>query len=155
MRCAPPAPAPTLSRRGPLPGGPLPDGLLSRGLLGLGLGLCSLGLRPSWAQAVPIPAPLPPPPTSACISRYGETGCGARLYAQLLCDHQARPLPLPTLQQQLQQGFEQAGLRFAGVSPEQVEGAAVRYYAPQLCPAQAGALRELFFPSGRTAPGAP
>ncbi len=117
------------------------------------MALLSLGLPPAWAQPAPALAPPPPLPSSPspCVSRYGETGCGARLYAQLLCDSVARPLPVPTLQQQLQAQFEQAGLRFVGVTVEQVEGAAVRYYAPQICPAQAGSLRDLFYPAGSAA----
>lgn len=117
------------------------------------LALLPLGLPPAWSQPATVLAPPPPlpAPASPCVSRYGETGCGARLYAQLLCDSIGRSLPVPTLQQQLQAQFEQAGLRFAGVTAEQVESAAVRYYAPQLCPAQAGGLRELFYPSGSAA----
>lgn len=119
------------------------------------LALLPLGLTPAWSQPAPAPAPPPPPPASPCVARYGETGCGARLYAQLLCDSIGRPQPVPSLQQQLQAQFEQAGLHFVGVTPTQVEGAAVRYYAPQLCPAQAGSLRELFYPSGSAAQIAP
>ncbi len=130
---------------------------MRRGLLLSVLALLSLGLPPAWGQPAPALAPPPPlpPPASPCVSRYGETGCGARLYAQLLCESIGRPLPVPTLQQQLQAQFEQAGLRFVGVTVEQVQGAAVRYYAPQLCPAQAGSLRELFYPSGSAAQNTP
>lgn len=118
------------------------------------LALGALGMAPVWSQPrqglVP-PPPLPPPP-SACVIRYGQTGCAARLYAQLLCDSVGHSLPLAGLQQELQARFEEAGLRFVGIGPAEVESAAVRYYAPQLCPAQAGKLHMLYYPPG---PGSP
>jgi hypothetical protein len=114
-----------------------------------------MGLEaPALAQLLE-PPPLPSVPVSpelaSCVSRFGHTGCAARLYARLLCDT-LRPQgawvisteTLDQMEQQLAEQFEQAGIDFKGISPEQVEIAAVRYYSPMLCPEKSPQIRQLF-----------
>ena len=107
---------------------------------------CSL-LRPALAQ---LPPPLPdlPSPVSAelrgCVPRYGHTGCAARLYAQLLCDSVGRFTSSVEMEQRLAESYEQAAIDFRGITPEQVETAAVRYYTPMLCPQKSQQIRRLF-----------
>jgi hypothetical protein len=48
------------------------------------------------------------------------------------------------LQQQLAEQYEQAAIDFRGISVEQVETAAVRYYSPMLCPDKSQQIRQLF-----------
>lgn len=121
-----------------------------RWLLGLLTGL----LSPAQAQLMgppPLPSPIQPEPIAAelqtCVTRFGHTGCAARLYAQLLCQSvreiSNRALP-EQLEQQLAQNYEQAAIDFRGISPEQVESAAVRYYSPMLCPNESPLIRKLF-----------
>jgi len=130
---------------------------LLRVLLGAGLLLPPLGADRVRAQ-LPPPLPPPPPPPSpsplaapaaeadlvGCVASYGNTGCAARLYAQLLCDSFGTRFNGGQLSSQLDQQYAQAGIDFRGISPEQVERAAVRYYAPMLCPAKSGQIRQLF-----------
>jgi hypothetical protein len=51
------------------------------------------------------------------------------------------------MEQQLAEQYEQAGIEFRGITAEQVETAAVRYYAPMLCPAKSPEIRQLFNPA--------
>ena len=101
-----------------------------------------------WPSPLVVPPPPPllpellapgPPPSSRfalgrCVANLGQVGCAARLYAQLLCDNIGLQTPLDQLHQSLQSSFEQAAIDFQGVTPTSIETAAVRYYAPQLCP---------------------
>jgi hypothetical protein len=112
---------------------------------------------PALAQLLePPPLPLVPsvpvsPELASCVPRFGHTGCAARLYARLLCD---TLLPqrggftssetLAQMEQQLAEQYEQAAIDFKGISPEQVEIAAVRYYSPMLCPEKSPQIRQLF-----------
>ena len=89
-------------------------------------------------------APAAEADLAGCVASYGNTGCAARLYAQLLCDSIGTRFNGGQLTTQLDQQYAQAGIDFSGISPEQVERAAVRYYAPMLCPAKSGQIRELF-----------
>lgn len=91
-----------------------------------------------WAQ------PQPPELVGDCVRRFGHTGCAARLYAQLLCDSFDQPALLLAQQQRLSEAFEREGVSFAGILPEEVETAAVRYYTPMLCPERSPQIRALF-----------
>lgn len=102
----------------------------------------------AWAQLPPPLPSLPDNPYASCVSRYGHTGCAARLYAQLLCDNVGRALESPELlEQQLSEQYEQAAIDFRGITAEQIETAAVRYYSPMLCPDQSERILKLFNPS--------
>jgi hypothetical protein len=89
---------------------------------------------------------MPQLPVSAqtCLERYGQTGCAARLYAEMLCAHFDRPDVMRNRESQLADRFEEAGLDLAGISASEVETAAVGYYTPMLCPQKSGAIRRLF-----------
>lgn len=103
----------------------------------------------AWAEP-PAPPPLPSLPEAIspelqdCVSRFGHTGCAARLYARMLCDSVGQLSSNELLQQQLAQQYEQAAIDFRGISVEQVETAAVRYYSPMLCPDKSQQIRQLF-----------
>lgn len=98
----------------------------------LGLGLALLGLPPLPAMA------------QSCLERYGQSGCAARLYAEMLCAHFDRPEVMRNRESQLADRFEEAGLDLAGISPAEVETAAVGYYVPMLCPRKSGQIQRLF-----------
>ena len=104
-------------------------------------------LQPALAQAPP-PLPALPGSTSpelrSCVASYGHTGCAARLYAQLLCDNVGRFSSTAAMEFKLAEQYEQAGIDFRGITPEQVETAAVRYYSPMLCPQKSRLIRRLF-----------
>lgn len=111
--------------------------------------------QPAFAQG-PVPPPLPSLPSlpeaispelQSCVSRFGHTGCAARLYARILCDSVGQLPSSEALEEQLAQQYEQAAIDFRGISPEQVETAAVRYYSPMLCPDKSEQIRQLFNPS--------
>jgi hypothetical protein len=90
------------------------------------------------------------PELQSCVSRFGHTGCAARLYAGLLCASigaAAGPSELEKLEAQLAEQYDQAAIDFRGITPEQVETAAVRYYTPMLCPERSPQIRQLFNPS--------
>ena len=107
---------------------------------------------PALAQG-PVPPPLPSlpeaisPELQSCVSRFGHTGCAARLYARILCDSVGQLPSSEALEQGLAQQYEQAAIDFRGISPEQVESAAVRYYSPMICPEKSEQIRKLFNPS--------
>ena len=112
-------------------------------------------LAPALAQG-PVPPPLPTlpeaisPELQSCVTRFGHTGCAARLYAGLLCasiGSGAGPTELEKMEAQLAEQYDQAAIDFRGITPEQVETAAVRYYAPMLCPETSPRIRQLFNPS--------
>lgn len=114
--------------------------------------LVAAPIAPGLAQ-LPPPPPPPPPSTDApamesdltgCVASYGNTGCAARLYAQLLCNSIDTRFNGSQLANQLDQQYAQAGIDFSGISPEQVERAAVRYYAPMLCPTKSERIRAVF-----------
>ena len=113
---------------------------------------CALALQPLLSGAargqLPPPPPPPPPPVvtdlGGCVASYGNTGCAARLYAQLLCDSIGTRFNGSQLTSQLDQQYAQAGIDFSGITPEQVERAAVRYYAPMLCPSKSERIRAVF-----------
>ena len=82
------------------------------------------------------------------VAMRGHTGCAARLYAQVLCDNVgAAPPDTSLLEPRLAEHYEQAAIDFRGITPEQVETAAVRYYAPMLCPAKSELILRLFMRS--------
>jgi len=93
---------------------------------------------PSQAQ------PLLPAVPGACVSRYGNSGCAANLYAQLLCDTVGSSTTMQQLEPRLQRAFEQAGINFAGLTAEAIQTAAVGYYTPMLCPPKSRQIQELF-----------
>jgi hypothetical protein len=93
---------------------------------------------PSQAQ------PLLPAVPGACVSRYGNSGCAANLYAQLLCDTVGSETSMQQLEPRLQRAFEQAGINFAGLTAEAIQSAAVDYYTPMLCPPKSRQIQELF-----------
>lgn len=113
---------------------------------------CALALQPLLSGAargqLPPPPPPPPPPADTdlvgCVASYGNTGCAARLYAQVLCDSIDTRFNGGQLTSQLDQQYAQAGIDFTGITPEQVERAAVRYYAPMLCPSKSDRIRAVF-----------
>ena len=116
---------------------------------GLALVLVSAVTSPALAQVPALP-PLPSavsPELQRCVPRFGHTGCAARLYAAILCDAVGKQVPIALMEQRLAEQYEQAGLEFRGITAEQVETAAVRYYAPMLCPAKSPQIRGLFNPS--------
>ena len=106
-------------------------------------------------RVVPPPPPVlpellaPGPPQASsfalgrCVANLGQVGCAARLYAQLLCDNIGLQTPLNQLHQRLQLSFEQAAIDFQGITPPSIEMAAVRYYAPQLCPQKSEKILDL------------
>ena len=110
-----------------------------------------LGLMPGAVLAQlppPLPSLLPGVPAASCVSRFGNTGCAALLYAQVLCDQiGSSPLDTSSLQQQLAEHYEQAAIDFRGITADQVETAAIGNYAPQLCPSKSEQIRRLFRPS--------
>jgi hypothetical protein len=109
-----------------------------------------VGLMP-WAALAQLPPQLPSLPDNPygdCVTRYGHTGCAARLYAQLLCDNVGGAMPdTILLEQRLAEHYEQAAIDFRGITTQQVETAAVRYYAAMLCPAKSEQIRRLFMRS--------
>jgi hypothetical protein len=54
---------------------------------------------------------------------------------------------LERMEAELAEQYDQAVIDFRGITPEQVETAAVRYYAPMLCPEKSPQIRQLFDPS--------
>jgi hypothetical protein len=90
--------------------------------------------------------PLLPAVPSACVSRYGNSGCAAHLYAQLLCDTVGSATTMQRLEPRLQTAFEQAGINFVELTAEAIETAAVREYTPMLCSPKSREIRELFQP---------
>ena len=117
---------------------------------GLALTLLSVLVAPVQAQ---LPPPLPSLPSTvspelqSCVTRFGHTGCAARLYARILCSTVGKRGSTELMEQQLAEQYEQAGIEFRGITAEQVETAAVRYYAPMLCPAKSPEIRQLFNPA--------
>jgi hypothetical protein len=109
---------------------------------------------PALAQFL-APPPLPAVPETVispelegCVRRFGHTGCAARLYAQLLCASLVTAEgELERMEAKLAEQYDQAAIDFRGITPEQVETAAVRYYAPMLCPEKSQQIRQLFAPS--------
>ena len=109
---------------------------------------------PVLAQ-ISVPPPLPSVPETVispelegCVRRFGHTGCAARLYAQLLCASMGTAEgELERMEAKLAEQYDQAAIDFRGITPEQVETAAVRYYAPMLCPERSPQIRQLFNPS--------
>ena len=116
----------------------------------VGAGLLLEPLLAAGARAQLPPPPPPPPPVVAepdlggCVASYGNTGCAARLYAQLLCDSIGTRFNGSQLTNQLDQQYAQAGIDFSGITAEQVERAAVRHYAPMLCPSKSERIRAVF-----------
>ena len=83
-------------------------------------------------------------PLAPCVRRFGHTGCAARLYAQLLCESFDQPALLLAQQARLAEDFEREGISFAGIGPDAVKTAAVRYYTPMLCQERSPRIRTLF-----------
>lgn len=113
--------------------------------------VCGLPLLLAGApggRAQPLPPPPPGPDPANCVARYGDAGCAARLYAQLLCDHIDRATAPSALEAALQQQYELAGINFRGLSAEAIETRAVRTYCPLFCPQRSQRIRQLFDPPG-------
>jgi hypothetical protein len=92
-----------------------------------------------------VPEPVISPELEGCVRRFGHTGCAARLYAQLLCASMGTAEgELERMEAKLAEQYDQAAIDFRGITPEQVETAAVRYYAPMLCPEKSPKIRQLF-----------
>ena len=110
--------------------------------------LAALGSPPVEAQgALLAPPPLLPPlqqSLESCVPSYGDGGCAARLYAQLLCDSVGQATPVRELEGRLQTQYERAGINFLGLTPEVVESTAVLTYVPDLCPQQRAQIQKLF-----------
>lgn len=116
-------------------------------------GALIMQLAPARSQLLP-PAPPPPPALdladpgaeeiSLCVSRFGNSGCAARLYAGLLCAAVGEGAAPQDLQQRLEQQYEQAGIDFRGISASQIEAMAVTDEAPRLCPQKSRQIQELF-----------
>ena len=110
------------------------------------------GLECPVLAQIPVPPPLPSVPETVispelegCVRRFGHTGCAARLYAQLLCASLGTAEgELERMEAKLAEQYDQAAIDFRGITPEQVETAAVRYYAPMLCPEKSPKIRQLF-----------
>ena len=83
-------------------------------------------------------------PLAPCVRSFGHTGCAARLYAQLLCESFDQPALLLAQLARLAEDFEREGISFAGIGPDAVETAAVRYYTPMLCQERSPRIRTLF-----------
>ena len=95
-----------------------------------------------------VPEPVISPELEGCVRRFGHTGCAARLYAQLLCASMGTAEgELERMEAKLAEQYDQAAIDFRRITPEQVETAAVRYYAPMLCPEKSPQIRQLFNPS--------
>jgi hypothetical protein len=97
------------------------------------------------AQAPPS-LPAPPPPVSACVGRYGYTGCAGRLYARVLCEIVGRTVDLPAIEARLQAQFVAEQIDFKGIDVAEVEAVAVRYYVPQICPDKQQQIWSLLLP---------
>jgi hypothetical protein len=96
------------------------------------------------AQVPPLPS-LPEASPAECTLRYGHLGCAAKLYAHFLCSSAEGGLNEERgMEQALADQFEQAAIRFSGISAEQVEQAAVRYYVPLVCPEKQKQILDLF-----------
>lgn len=118
-------------------------------------GVLILLLAPARSQLLPaVPPPPPAPPLdladpaaeeiNLCVSRFGNSGCAARLYAGLLCGAVGEGAAPQDLQQRLEQQYEQAGIDFRGISAGQIEAMAVKDEAPRLCPQKSRQIQELF-----------
>lgn len=99
----------------------------------------------AWAERMPPPLE-PPPPVSACVARYGHTGCAAWLYAQVLCEVVGQRADLYRALSQLQRRYRDEQINFSGITPAQVEITAVRYYVPQVCPPKREQVWDLMLP---------
>lgn len=105
------------------------------------------GVLPADVRAQAMPRLLePPPPVSACVARYGHTGCAARLYAEVLCEVVGQRADLYRALTQLQRRFSDEHINFSGITAEQVEIVAARYYVPQLCPPKQQQVWDLLLP---------
>lgn len=103
-------------------------------LAGVGVAVLKAALpAAAWSQGSPMLL-SPPPPVPACVARYGHTGCAARLYAEVLCEVVGQRADLYRALTQLQRRFSDEHINFNGITAEQVEVTAARYYVPQLCP---------------------
>jgi hypothetical protein len=109
-------------------------------------------VRAQWPPALSPPPAVPAAPAvleeplAECVPRQGDAGCAARLYAQVLCALVGRgpERAVARWQTWLQRRYEQAGIRFEGLTAEQIEQRALEEQVPQLCPASTEAIRSLF-----------
>ena len=113
-------------------------------------GLLALLALPVGAQPLPPPSPSGPAGDHAqdCVARFGNRGCAARLYGQLLCQAvgMGHVTPARTLQLQLELDYRQAGIDFTGITAAQIEDLALARHVPLLCPATTPRIRDLFAP---------
>ena len=116
--------------------------------------LLTLGLLAGTAKAQ-LPLSLPPLPATptqtdeapaSCVPRYGDAGCAARLYAQVLCALVSRRSAKAAAGWQgwLEERYRQAGIAFNGLTADQIEQRAVDEQVPLVCPASSAAIRDLF-----------
>ncbi|MFM2159024.1 MAG: hypothetical protein RLZZ124_1498 [Cyanobacteriota bacterium] len=110
-----------------------------------------LALLPASLCAQPLPPPLPPSALTPqqladCVSVYGNGGCAAHLYAQLLCEAVGENTPVRNLQQRLDERYAEAGIDFSGLTASQIERLALADHVPLLCPGKTPAIRDLFAP---------
>lgn len=105
----------------------------------------AVGPAVAWGQGAPM-LPAPPPAVPACVVRYGHIGCAARLYAEVLCEVVGQRADLYRALTQLQRRFSDEHINFKGITAEQVEITAARYYVPQLCPPKRQQVWDLLLP---------
>ncbi|MEN9495699.1 MAG: hypothetical protein RLZZ137_739 [Cyanobacteriota bacterium] len=98
-----------------------------------------------WLPPAPPPVPLESRPQD-CVARFGNPGCAARLYGQLLCSVVGDAIPVSKLQMQLDRLYQQAGIDFSGITAAQVEDLALAQHVPVLCPSRSRQIRDLFAP---------
>ena len=80
---------------------------------------------------------------SSCTSRFGHTGCSARIYAKLICRTIGASLA-SSEGFKMAKSFDAAGVNFRGITSDEIETAAIRYYMPIICPTRSDMARELF-----------
>ena len=105
------------------------------------LAVASLLLVPPMARAQ----------LGSCVARYGQTGCAARVYGQVLCSGFDQPMAVAVMQAELTQQFAQAAIDFSGISAETIETTALRDAVPLFCPQNSARIQELFQASGTAA----
>ena len=94
-----------------------------------------------------LPSPFTPDEAEGvkvCVPRFGNAGCAAHLYAQLLCAVVGETSSILDLKAQLDRQFSEAGIDFQGLSPAQIESEALQDQVPSICPGKGRQILELF-----------